>query len=132
MSDSLWPHGLQHARLLCPSLSEFAQTPDHWVNDAILHLPLLLFPHKGLSQWVSSSHQVVKVLELQLQCQSFQWIFRVDFLSDWLVWPPCCLRDSQSVNSNKQVFISLEFSKWQKWIYKYHVLSRSTIERKWS
>ena len=36
------------------------------------------------------------------------------------------LRDSQSVNSNKLVFISLEFSKWQKRIYKYYVLSRST------
>jgi len=38
---------------------------------------------------------VVKVWELQLQHQSFQWIFRVDFLSDWLVWSPCCPRDSQ-------------------------------------
>ena len=36
-------------------------------------------------QWVSSSQQVAKVLELHLQHQSFQWILRVDFLSDWLV-----------------------------------------------
>ena len=44
-----------------------------------------LFQHQGLFQWVSSSHQVAKLLELQLQHQSFQWIFRVDFLwSDWL------------------------------------------------
>ena len=35
---------------------------------------------QGLFQWVGSSHQVAKVLELQLQHQSFQWIFRVDFL----------------------------------------------------
>ena len=46
--------------------------------------PLLLLPsifqHQGLFQWVSSSHQVAKVLELQLQHQSFQWIFRTDFL----------------------------------------------------
>ena len=35
MSDSLWPHGLQHARLPCPSLSPgFAQTHVHWVGDA--------------------------------------------------------------------------------------------------
>ena len=40
-------------------------------------------------------HQVAKVLELQLQHQSFQWIFRIDFFSDWLVWPPCSPRDSQ-------------------------------------
>ena len=32
---------------------------------------------------------------LQLQHQSFQWIFKVDFLWDWLVWSPCCPRDSQ-------------------------------------
>ena len=37
-----------------------------------------LSQHRGLFQWVSSSHQVAKVLELQHQ--SFQWIFRVDFL----------------------------------------------------
>ena len=36
--------------------------------------------HQGLFQWVSSLHQVTKVLELQLQHQSFQWIFRTDFL----------------------------------------------------
>ena len=44
-----------------------------------------LSPHQGLFQWVSSSHQVTKVLVLQLQHQSFQWIFRVDFLYVWLV-----------------------------------------------
>ena len=42
--------------------------------------PLFNLPqHQGLFQWVSSSHQVAKVLELQLQHQSFQWIFRGDF-----------------------------------------------------
>ena len=40
--------------------------------------------HQGLFQWVSSLHHVVKVLELQLQHQSFQWIFRTDFLEDCL------------------------------------------------
>ena len=38
------------------------------------------FQHQGLFQWVSSSHQVAKVLEFQLQHRSFQWIFRTDFL----------------------------------------------------
>ena len=41
---------------------------------------LNLSQHQGLFQWVSSSHQVTKVLEFQLQHQSFQWIFRTDFL----------------------------------------------------
>ena len=68
-------------------LLEFTQTHVHWVGDAIHHLilcgPLLLPPsilHQGLFQWVSSLHQVAKVLEFQLQHQSFQWIFRTDFI----------------------------------------------------
>ena len=47
------------------------------------------FPASGSFQWVSSSHQVTKVLEFQLQHQSFQWTFRTDFLWDWLVSSPC-------------------------------------------
>ena len=39
-----------------------------------------LSQHQGLFKWVSSSHQVVKVLEFRLQHRSFQWIFRTDFL----------------------------------------------------
>ena len=52
-----------------------------------------LSKHQSLFQWVSSSHQVAKVLELQRK--SFQWIFRIDFLYHWLVWSLCSLRDSQ-------------------------------------
>ena len=70
-------------------LLEFTQTHVHWVGDAIqpshpLSSPsppaLNLSQHQGLFQWVSSSHQVAKVLEFQLQPQSFQWIFRTDLL----------------------------------------------------
>ena len=70
-------------------LSELAQTHIHWVGDAIQPShPVLsssppafnLSQHQGLLKWVSSSHQVAKVLEFQLQHQSFQWIFRIDFL----------------------------------------------------
>ena len=39
-----------------------------------------LSQHQGLFQWISCSHQVAKVLDLQLQHQSFYWVFRVDFL----------------------------------------------------
>ena len=68
-------------------LPEFAQTHVHWVHVAIQPSHPLLFPsppalnlfqHQDLFQWVGSSHQVAKILELQHQ--SFQWIFRVDFL----------------------------------------------------
>ena len=53
-----------------------------------------LSQHQSLFKWVGSSHLLAKLLELQLQHQSFQWILRVDFLHDWLVWFPCCSRDS--------------------------------------
>ena len=71
-------------------LLEFAQTYVHWVSDAIQPSHPLLPPspiafnlsqHQGLFQWVGSSHQVAKVLELQLQHQSFQGIFWIDFLT---------------------------------------------------
>ena len=69
-------------------LPEFAQIHIHWVSDAIqpshplssLSSTLNLSQHQGLFQWVGYSHQVAKVLELQLQHQSFQWIFKVDIL----------------------------------------------------
>ena len=69
-------------------LPEFTQTHVSWVDDAIqsshsLPSPSLAFnlsQHQGLFKWVSSSHQMAQVLEFQLQHQSFQWIFRTDFL----------------------------------------------------
>ena len=83
-------------------LLELAQTHVHWVGDAIhliLGLPfsscLQSFQDQVPLQWVSSSHQVAKVLEFQLQCQSFWWIFWTDFLEDGLVGSPCSPRDSQ-------------------------------------
>ena len=75
-------------------LPELTQTHVHQVSDAIqpsypLSSPSLpafnLSQHQGLFQWVSSSYQVYRVLEFQLQHQSFQWIFRTDFLRmNWL------------------------------------------------
>ena len=70
-------------------LPEFTLTHVHWVSDAIqpshplsgLSSPTFnLSQHQGLFKWVSSSHQVAKVLEFQLQHQSFQRIFRTDCL----------------------------------------------------
>ena len=85
-------------------LPKLAQTHVHRVGDTIQPSHPLFSPspptfnlsqHQGLFQWVSSSHQVAKVLEFQLQHQSFQWIFRTDLLQDGLVWSPCSPRDSQ-------------------------------------
>ena len=89
--------------LVLHHLPELAHTHVHWISDAIqpshpLSPPppaLNLSQHQGLFQWVGSSHQVAKVSELQLQHQSFQWIIRVDFHQDWLVWSSFCPRDSQ-------------------------------------
>ena len=70
-------------------LPEFTQTHVHWVSDAIQPSHPLSSPsppafnlsqHQGLVKWVSSLHQVAKVLEFQLQHQSFQWTSRTDFL----------------------------------------------------
>ena len=93
MSDTLWPHGLQHARLHCPSpthktcsnscpLSQWC----HPITSSSVgpSSPAFnLIKDQDLFQWVSSSHQVAKVLMFQLQHQSFQWIFRTDFLQHW-------------------------------------------------
>ena len=56
---------------------------------------LNLSQHQGLLKWVSSSHQVAKILEFQLQHHSFQWTHRTDFLYDGLVGSACSPRDSQ-------------------------------------
>ena len=75
-------------------LPEFTQIHVHWDSDAIqpshpLSSPSPSVPnlsqHQGLFQWVKSSHEVAKVLEFQLQHQSFQCIFRtVSFRMGWL------------------------------------------------
>ena len=99
--DSSWTSVTQLCPTLCDPLDcimpgfpvhhqipELAQTLVHWIGDAIQpHHPLPspspafnLAQHQDLFWWVSSSHQVAKVLEFQLQHKSFQWIFRTDFL----------------------------------------------------
>ena len=113
MSNSLRPHGLQHTSLPCPLLTPRACSNScHWVDGAIQPShpllspsppPLNLSQHQGLFQWAGSSHQVAKVLEFQLQHQSFQLIFRIDFLQDWLVGSPCSPRDSQESSPTPQL-----------------------------
>ena len=87
-------------------LPEFTQTHVHWVGDANQPTHLLLPPshptfnlsqHQGLFKCVRFSHQVAKVLEFQLQHQSFQWISTTDFLGS-----PCSPRDSQESSPTPQ------------------------------
>ena len=90
VSYALRPHGLQYSTVPCSS-----PTPGAYSNSCALSRwchptshPLSspspstfnLSQHQGLFQWVSFSHQVAKVLKLQLQHQFFQWVFRTDFL----------------------------------------------------
>ena len=99
--DCSTPGLLVHHQLL-----EFTQPHVHWVGDAIqpshpMSSPspaLNLSQHQGLFKWVSSPYQVAKVLEFQLQHQSFQWIFRTDLLVGSL----CSPRDSQESSPTSQ------------------------------
>ena len=95
MGDPLRPRRLEHARPPCPSPTPWVCSNSyiHRVGDAMQPSHLLSSPsppafnlsqHQGLFQWVSLLHQVAKVLEFQLQHQSFQWILRTGFLMiDW-------------------------------------------------
>ena len=97
-------HELQHTRLPCPSPSPRVCSNSYPLSQwCYLTISSSVHPpnfsscpqssqHQDLFQWVGSLHQVAKILELRHQ--PFQWIFRVDFLSGWLVGSPCCPRDS--------------------------------------
>ena len=112
LSDSLWPHEPQHTRPPCPS-----PTPGVYPNSCLLnrwcHLTIpssvvpfsscpQSFPASGSSKWVSPPHQVAKILEFQLQHESFQWTPRTDLLKNGLVGSPCSPRDSQEFSPTPQ------------------------------
>ena len=112
VSDWLWPMDCSmpcfavHHQLL-----ELTQTHVHWVSDVIQPSHPLSSPtpstfnlsqHQGLFKWVSFSHQAAKVLEFQLQHQSFQCTSRTDFLLDGLVRSPWGPRDSQESSPTPQ------------------------------
>ena len=116
-SHSVVFDSLKHRRrmpdfLVHHQLSELAQTHVHWVCDVIQPFHPLsspfppafnLFQYQGLFKWGSSSHEVAKELEIQLQHQSFQWIFRADLLENGLVGSPCSPRDSQEPSPAPQL-----------------------------
>ena len=105
-------HGLPHTRPPCPSLSPRVCSNLHplcwwhYLPISSSAAPFLLSPSFFPSikafpmSWLLASG--AKVLELQLQHQSFQWIFRIDFLTDWLVWSPCSPRDPQESSPGPQ------------------------------
>ena len=105
---------MNHSTLGLPvhhQLLESTQTHVHWVSDAIqtshpLSSPspsaINLSQHQGLFKRVSSSYQVAKILEFQLQHQSFQWTPRTDLLKDGPVGSLCSPRDSQESSPTPQ------------------------------
>ena len=100
-----WPPrraGLFSRRVVSDSLTRSARFTIYQGLLRLLSVKLVM-PPNCLIQWVSSLHQVAKVLELQLQHQPFQWVFRVDFLQDWLVWSPRSPRDSQEALLASQI-----------------------------
>ena len=117
LCPTLQPHGLQHTMLLCPSPTPGACSNScslsWWCHPTISSSVAPSTPafnlsqHQVLLQWVSSSHQVAKALEFQLQHQYFGWIFRTDFLEDGLVGSPCSPRDSQESSPTPQFKASI-------------------------
>ena len=81
LTQSLWLHGLQHARLPCPSPSPgvCSNSSSQWchltISSSVVPFSscVQFFSSIRLFSWVGSSHQVAKVLELQLHHQSFHW-----------------------------------------------------------
>ena len=94
-------------------LLELTQTPVHrhdghpTISSFSSHL--WSFPASGSFPMSQYFNHVAKVLEFQLQHQSFQWIFRTDFFEDGPVGSPCSLRDSQESPPTPQ-FKSINFS----------------------
>ena len=117
------PGDWKRARLPCPSSTpgacSISCSSSQWCHLTILSsiIPFFSqfqpFPAQDLFQWVSSSHQVAKVLEFQLQHQYFQWTLRADLLHNGPVGSPCSPRDSQesstpqfkSINSSALSFL---------------------------
>ena len=92
-------------------LPEFTQTHVHPVRDAIQPSHSRSSPsppapnlsqHQSFFQWVNSSHEVAKVLELHIYHHSFQGNHRVDLLQNGLVGSPCSPRDSQESSPTPQ------------------------------
>ena len=94
-------------------LPEFTQTHVHWVGDAIQSShpqsspsppPFNLSQHQGLFKWVTSSHQVARVLEFQLRQQSFHWMNIQDwFPLGWTGWISLQSKGLSRVFSNTTV-----------------------------
>ena len=123
VSDSLWPHGLKHARPPCPSPAPrvhlnscpLSQWCHPTISSSIVPFSshLQSFPASGsfqMSQFFISGGQSVG--SFSFKNQSFQWIFRTDFLEDGLVGSLCSPRDSQGSSPATQ--FKSYYTEWSK------------------
>ena len=112
VSDSLWPHGLQHARLPCPSPTLRACSnscpSSQWchpiISSSVVPFSSCLpsFPASGaflVSQFLASGGQSIGT---SASASVIPMLFRTDFLYDWLVGSPCSPRDSQEFSPTPQ------------------------------
>ena len=106
VSNSLWPHGLQHTRLPCPSATPRAcsNSCHPTISSSVSPFASCLrsFPASGfflMSQFFASGGQSIGA---SASASVLQGIFRTYFLKDWLVWSPCSPRDSQESSPTPQ------------------------------
>ena len=110
MSDSLWPHGLQQAWLLCLLLSPrvcsnlcaLSQWCHPTISSSVALFSSCLQPFPASGSFLISGLFTLSGQNIEASVQSFQWIFRIDFLQDWLVWSPCSPWDSQESSPTPQ------------------------------
>ena len=97
-------HELQHARPPCPSPTPGVyrnSCPSSWWCHSAISSSAIPFSSCPNPSQHKCLYQMAKILKPQRQ--SFQWIFRVDLLWDWLVWSPCSPRDSQESSPTPQL-----------------------------
>ena len=112
MSETLRPHGLQHVRLPCPSLPPgvcSGSCPLSWWCHSAISSSVAYFSTCSQSFPASGSFSISwlfalggQIIGASASAPVFQWIFRVDFLQDWLIWSPYCPRDSQESSPTPQ------------------------------
>ena len=94
------------------TISQFSQIHVHWVGDAIQPSHPLLSPSPPCLQSFPVSQSFLmswlfmsggQSIGASVSASFFQWIFRVDFLLDWLVWSPCCPTDFQESSPTPQL-----------------------------
>ena len=106
MFNSLWPHGLQHTRPPCPSPSPGVFPSSHplnWWCHPTISSSVTPFSSCPQSFPTSEYFHIRRLKYWSFSISPSNEMFRAGFLLDWLVWSPCCPRDSQELKSSKRM-----------------------------